>query len=72
MVIRMRGCGIKRGECKLASNHFLMCTPQSGPLRDVHRVVQRRQEGGRRGRKETEVARRIKEGNEKERDRSSQ
>ena len=28
--------------------------------------------GKRRGRKETEVARRIKEGNEKERDRSSQ
>ena len=28
--------------------------------------------GKRRGRKETEVARRVKEGNEKERDRSSQ
>ena len=42
----------------MASNHFLMCAPQSGPLRDVHRVIQRREEGG----KETEVARRIKGG----------
>ena len=33
-----------------------MFTPQSGPLRDVHGVIQRR------GRKETEVARRIKGG----------
>ena len=65
-VTRMRWGGIKRGESKLASNHFLMCAPQSGPLRDVHGVIQRR------GRKETEVARRIKGGNEKERDRSSQ
>ena len=24
-----------------------MCAPQSGPLRDVHRVIQRREEGGR-------------------------
>ena len=64
-VTGMRRGGIKRGESKLASNHFLMCTPQSGPLRNVHGVK-------RRGRKETEVARRIKGGNEKERDRSSQ
>ena len=35
---------------KLASNHFLMCAPQSGPLRDVHGVIQRREEGGRRQR----------------------
>ena len=42
--------GIKREESKLASNHFLMCTPQSGPLRDVHRVIQKRGEGGRRQR----------------------
>ena len=47
-VTRRRRGGIKRGECKLASNHFLMCSPQSGPLRDVHRVTQRREEGGRR------------------------
>ena len=37
-----------------------MCTPQSGQLRDVHGVIQRRG-----GRKETEVARRIKGGNQK-------
>ena len=46
-VTRMKGGGIKRGESKLASNHFLMCAPQSGPLRDVHRVIQRREEGRR-------------------------
>ena len=27
-----------------------MCAPQSGPLRNVHRVIQRREEGGRRQR----------------------
>jgi len=37
----------------------------TGLLRDVHGVIQRR-------RKETEVARRIKGGNEKEGDRTSQ
>ena len=47
-VTRRRGRGIKRGESKLASNHFLMCSPQSGPLRDVHGVIQKREEGGRR------------------------
>ena len=45
-VARRRRGGIKRGENKLASNHFPMCSPQSGPLRDVHRVTQRREEGG--------------------------
>ena len=55
-VTRRRG-GIKTGECKLASNHFPMCSPQSGSLRDVHGVTEKR-----RGRKETEVARRIKGG----------
>ena len=49
-VTRRRRGGIKRGESKLASNHFLMCTPQSGLLRDVHGVIQRREEGGRRQR----------------------
>ena len=39
-----------------------MCTLQSGPLRDVHSYTEKR-----RGRKETEVARRIKDRNEKER-----
>ena len=56
-VTRRRRGGIKREESKLASNHFLTCTPQSGPLRDVHGVTEKR-----RGRKETEVARRIKGG----------
>ena len=46
-VTRRRRGGIKRGESKLASNHFLVCSPQSEPLRDVHRVTQRREEGGR-------------------------
>ena len=41
-----------------------MCTPQSRLLRDVHRVIRKREEGGRR-----QVARRIKGGNEKERER---
>ena len=27
-----------------------MCAPQSGPLRDVHGIIQRREEGGRRQR----------------------
>ena len=49
-VTRLRLGGIKIGESKLASNHFLMCTPRSGPLRDVHGVIQRREEGGRRQR----------------------
>ena len=42
--------GIKRGESKLASNYFPMSSPQSGSLRDVHRVTQRREEGRRRQR----------------------
>ena len=49
-VTRRRRGGIKRGERKLASNHFLMCSPQSGPLTDIHGVIQRREEGGRRQR----------------------
>ena len=55
----------KRRE-QASSNHFLMYAPLSGPLRSIHEVIQRS------GRKETEMARRGKEGNEKERDRSSQ
>ena len=46
-VTRRRREGIKRGESKLDSNHFPMCSPQSGLLRDVHGVTQRREEGGR-------------------------
>ena len=49
-VTRKRRGVIKRGESKLASNHFSMCFPQSGSLRDVHEVTQRREEGGRRQR----------------------
>ena len=49
-VTRRRRGEIKRGESKLASNQFPMCSPQSGSLRDVHGVPQRREEGGRRKR----------------------
>ena len=49
-VTRRRRGGIKRGESKLASNHFPMCSAQSGSLRDVHGITQRREEGGRRQR----------------------
>ena len=49
-VTRRRRSGIKRGESKLASNHFPMCSPQSGSLRDVHGVTQKREEGGKRQR----------------------
>ena len=38
--------GGSRGESKLASNQFCMWSPQSGPLREVHAVTQKR--GGRR------------------------
>ena len=45
-VTRRRRGGIKKGESKLASNHFPMCSPQSGTLREVRGVTQRRKEGG--------------------------
>ena len=45
-VTRRRRGGIKKGESKLVSNHFPMCSPQSGSLRDVHKFTQRREEGG--------------------------
>ena len=38
-VTRRRRGGIKRGQSKLANNQFLMCSPQSGPLRDVHGIT---------------------------------
>ena len=38
-VTRRRRGGIKRGESHLASNQFPMCSPQSGILREVHRVT---------------------------------
>ena len=49
-VTRRRREGIKRGESKLASNHFPKCSSQSGSLSDIHRVTQRREEGGSRQR----------------------
>ena len=49
-VTRMRRGGIKKGESNLASNQFPICSQQSGPLRDVHGIIQRREEGGRRQR----------------------
>ena len=67
-VTRRRRGGIKRGESKLASNHFPMCSPQSGYIRDVHGVTQRREERGRRERGGQD----DKRGNQKERGRSSQ
>ena len=48
-VTRRRRGGIERGDSKLAINDFPICSPQSG-LRDVHRVIQRSEEGGRRQR----------------------
>ena len=66
-VTRRRNGGIRRGESKLASNQFPMCSPQSGPLRDVHGVhrEEKREEGDRGGQED-------KGGNQKKRDRSSQ
>ena len=37
-VTRRRRGGIKREESNLASNQFPICSPQSGTLREVHRV----------------------------------
>ena len=47
-VTRRRRGEIKRRESNLASNQFPMYSPQSGTLRDVHGVTQRREGGGRR------------------------
>ena len=58
---------MKRTETDPANNQFPKCSPLSGTHRDSQSWVEKR-----RGRKETEMARRIKGGNEKERDRSSQ
>ena len=54
-VTRRRRGGIKRGESKLSSNHFLMCCPVWTAQRCSQSYTEKR-----RGRKETEVARRIK------------
>ena len=61
--------GMKWGNGKPAINHFPMCPPQSGPLRDVHRVKQRREVGGRRQR--DRGGQEEKRLNQKERERSS-
>ena len=53
---RSRG-GIKRGESTLASNHFPVCSPQSGSLREVQSYTEKR-----RGRKEIEVTGRRRGG----------
>ena len=37
-VTRRRRGGIKRGKSNLASKQFPVCSPQSGTLREVHRV----------------------------------
>ena len=64
---RRRRGGIKRGKSKLASNHFPMCSPQSGSLRDFHgSYIEKR-----RWKKETEVARGIKGGITRETDPAS-
>ena len=52
-VTKRRREGIKSGERSLVSNKFPMCSPQSGTLRKVHGVTQRREKGGRRRRKVT-------------------
>ena len=47
-VTRRRRGRIQRGEGSLASNQFPMCSPQPGTPREVHGVILRREEGGRR------------------------
>ena len=47
---RRRKGGIKRGDSNPASNQLPICSPQSGTLRYVHRVTQRRKEVGKRQR----------------------
>ena len=47
-VTRRRRGEIKTGKSNLARNQFSLCSPQSGTLKEVHRVPQRREEGGRR------------------------
>ena len=66
-VTRWRRGGIKRGDSKLASNHFLMCSHSLDPselFTESHRE-EKREEGDRGGQED-------KGGNQKERDRSSQ
>ena len=67
-VTRRKRGGIKRGESKLASNHFLMCVLHSLDRSEMFTELYReekREEGDRGGQED-------KRGNQKERDRSSQ
>ena len=41
---------VKRGESNQASDQIPKCSPQPGTPREIHRVMQRREEGGRRQR----------------------
>ena len=45
-VTRKRRGGVKRRESNLASNQLPKCSPQSGTPRKIHRITQRREEGG--------------------------
>ena len=47
-VTRRRRQGSKKGEIRLASNHFPMCSPQPETPREVHGVTKRRKERGKR------------------------
>ena len=47
-VTRRRKGGVKRGKSNLASNKFPKCSPQPRTPREIHRVKQRREGGGRR------------------------
>ena len=49
-VTRRRRGGVKRGETDVASNQFPKCSPQPGTPREIRRVKQRREGGGRRSR----------------------
>ena len=47
-VTRRRRGGVKRGESSLASNQIPKCSPQPRTPREILKVMQRREEGGRR------------------------
>ena len=49
-VTKRRREGVKRGETNLASNQFPKCSSQPRTPREIHRVKQRREGGGRRQR----------------------
>ena len=47
-VTRRRKGRVKRGEKSLGVNLIPTCSPQPGTPREIHRVIYRREEGGRR------------------------